>query len=77
MLFVFFKDTGYSEIMFVKSEDVGEDFRSLEQDKPFGSSLIDYKLHHPSVATLPAEIFGTPTQRTGFMPQPGKAPPAV
>ncbi|KAK7268357.1 hypothetical protein RIF29_21055 [Crotalaria pallida] len=68
-------DTGCAEVVFVKSEDAREAFRTLEQNKPFGSSLVDYKLHHPSVATQPAKIFGTPIQQTGFMPLPGKAPP--
>ncbi|KAK7268354.1 hypothetical protein RIF29_21052 [Crotalaria pallida] len=66
---------GCAEVVFIKSEDVGEAFHSLEQNKPFASS-VDYKLHHPSVATPPIEIFGmTRTQWTGFMLVPGKAPP--
>ncbi|XP_019430042.1 PREDICTED: serine/threonine-protein kinase ATM-like isoform X2 [Lupinus angustifolius] len=69
-----FKDTDSAQVVFVRSEDAREAFRSLEQNKPFGANLVDYKLHHLSLTT-PAERLGTSTQPTGFMPLPGKAPP--
>ncbi|CAL0314751.1 unnamed protein product [Lupinus luteus] len=68
-----FKDTGSAQVVFVRNADAGEAFRSLELNKPFGATLIDYKLHHGSLATPPAERIGIPTQPTGIIPPPGEA----
>ncbi|KAF7826890.1 serine/threonine-protein kinase ATM isoform X2 [Senna tora] len=37
---------GHARIVFTRSEDAGEAFCSIQQNKPFGTILLDCKLHH-------------------------------
>lgn len=72
------KDTGNARIVFVRSTDAAEAFRSLEQHKPFGETLVGYKLHdNLPAAAPPAEQFVTATQPTGSMLMPGESPPPL
>ncbi|XP_027344133.1 serine/threonine-protein kinase ATM-like [Abrus precatorius] len=67
------KDTGSAQVVFVRSADAAEAFRSLEQNKLIalgGLTIVEYKLQHLSVACPPVEQVVTPTQPTGFMPMP-------
>lgn len=46
---------GRAQIVFIRSADAGEAFRSIQQNKPFGGALIDCKLHRHSVIIPPVE----------------------
>ncbi|KAK7306881.1 hypothetical protein VNO77_44841 [Canavalia gladiata] len=73
------KDTGGAQVVFVRSADAAEAFRSVEQNKLFsigGSAIVDYKLQHLSVACPQVSIV-TPTQPTGPMPMPGEPRPPL
>ncbi|TKY47903.1 Serine/threonine-protein kinase ATM [Spatholobus suberectus] len=69
------KDTSSAQVVFVRSADAAAAFHSLEQNKfAFGSTLVDYQLHHLSAACPPVEQLVTPSQPTGFLAMPGVTP---
>lgn len=59
---------GHAQIVFVRSADAGKAFRSIEQDKTFGATLIDYKLHHLSATIPPVDQHVTITGPSGSKP---------
>ncbi|KAK2442528.1 hypothetical protein QL285_013717 [Trifolium repens] len=66
------KDNGCAQIVFVRNTDAAEALRNLEQNNPFGATLVGYKLHHRPAMAAPSEQSRTPTQPTRPMPIPRK-----
>ncbi|KAI4305575.1 hypothetical protein L6164_028935 [Bauhinia variegata] len=58
------KDTGIAQIVFANCSDAGDAFCSVVQNKPFGTTLIDCKLHRPT-SHLPRETLVTSAQPSG------------
>ncbi|XP_045818528.1 serine/threonine-protein kinase ATM isoform X1 [Trifolium pratense] len=58
------KDNGSAQIVFVRNTDAAEALRNLEQNNPFGATLVGCRLHHPPAVAAPSERFRTPTQPT-------------
>ncbi|MCI74564.1 serine/threonine-protein kinase ATM-like, partial [Trifolium medium] len=58
------KDNGSAQIVFVRNTDAAEALGNLEQNNPFGATLVGYRLHHPPAVAAPSEQFRTPTQPT-------------
>jgi ataxia telangiectasia mutated family protein len=66
------KDNSCAQIVFVRNTDAAEALRNLEQNNPFGGTLVGYKLHHRPAVAAPSEQFRTPTQPTRPMRVPRK-----
>ncbi|KAL5076165.1 hypothetical protein RYX36_015149 [Vicia faba] len=87
------KDNTCAQIVFVNSPDATEALRSLEHNKPFGATLVGYRLHYPpavvtpplehittyppAVVTPSLEHFRTPTQPSISMSLSGETPPPL
>ncbi|XP_058754035.1 serine/threonine-protein kinase ATM-like [Vicia villosa] len=72
------KDNTSAQIVFVNNTDATEALRSLEHNKPFGATLVGYRLHYPpAVAAPPLDYFRTPIQPSISMSMSGETPPPI
>ncbi|KAJ7945865.1 serine/threonine-protein kinase ATM [Quillaja saponaria] len=69
-------DSSVAQIVFMRSTDAQEAFRSLANDNPFGAALANYQIHHLSTACPATAGLMTPDPSGSTpMPPPGEAPP--
>ncbi|XP_059644259.1 serine/threonine-protein kinase ATM [Cornus florida] len=74
-------DSVSAQVVFIKSADAGEAFRSLEKSSPFGPALVSYRLHkdlesdtNSPLALQPIEGFKSPAKPSSLKPHQGEAP---
>ncbi|KAI4308615.1 hypothetical protein L6164_031671 [Bauhinia variegata] len=67
------EDAGIAQIVFVNGADAGDAFRSMVENKPFGTTLIDCKLHLPA-SHSPGKLLAVPASPSGSKPLPSGAP---
>ncbi|GMI72527.1 hypothetical protein HRI_000922000 [Hibiscus trionum] len=75
-----FKDSSSARVVFMRSEDAAKALQSLEENNPFGATLVKYNLQNdPILTTKPSEGFRLPANLTSPVPVPrlGEAPPNI